>query len=114
MRGMPMTEPSWVPDTCTLPTRERPLRVAEFNDLFTRSLLDQQWLDSGQLRLVFDGSAQTEAAVRDLTARESACCSFFVFTLDQDAGRLVLDIAVPPGQEPVLHGLARQAAAARS
>jgi hypothetical protein len=25
----------WAPDACTLPTAERPLRVAEFDDLFT-------------------------------------------------------------------------------
>jgi hypothetical protein len=24
----------WVPQACTLPTVERPLRLAEFNDLF--------------------------------------------------------------------------------
>jgi hypothetical protein len=28
----------WTPDACTLPTTERPLRLAEFDDLFTARL----------------------------------------------------------------------------
>jgi hypothetical protein len=28
----------WAPDACTLPTPERPLRVAEFDDLFSHVL----------------------------------------------------------------------------
>ena len=31
---MPVIEPSWVPDACTLPTVEQPLRAKEFDDLF--------------------------------------------------------------------------------
>ncbi len=31
------TESGWVPDACTLPTVDQPLRVAEFDDLFARA-----------------------------------------------------------------------------
>ncbi|MFI7416085.1 hypothetical protein [Nonomuraea sp. NPDC049684] len=29
--------PGWTPSACTLPTAERPLRVAEFGELFART-----------------------------------------------------------------------------
>lgn len=31
---MPVIDPSWVPDACTLPTVEQPLRLNEFDDVF--------------------------------------------------------------------------------
>lgn len=39
---------AWVPQACTLPTAERPLRVAEFDELFASSLrgLDR-WAPTG-------------------------------------------------------------------
>ncbi len=30
----PVVDQSWVPDACTLPTVEQPLRLKEFDDLF--------------------------------------------------------------------------------
>jgi hypothetical protein len=106
-----MTEPSWVPDACTLPSRERPLCVAEFAEVFASALRTPARLDSGRLRLTLDSSAERETTVRDLVARESACCSFFEFTITP-GDPLVLDIGVPPGHEPVLDALAEQAALA--
>lgn len=104
---------TWVPDGCTLPTEEVPLRVAEFDDLFTTALRGVARPAPRLLRLTFDVSAGIETTARDLIARESACCSFFDFTLGRDRdGQLRLDIAVPAGREPVLDGLARQATTA--
>ena len=31
--------PDWTPATCTLPTAEQPLRVAEFDDLFRECVI---------------------------------------------------------------------------
>ena len=91
------------PEACTLPTAEVPVRVAEFTDLFASSLLEVDRRSPSSLRLTFaPGSA---AAVRDLTARESQCCSFFSFGLAGD----VLDVGVPAAQVPVLDGLERLA-----
>lgn len=107
-----MTGSSWVPDACTLPTHQRPLRVAEFTDLFTRALCGLARPAPDRLRLDFRPSADVEATLRDLTARESACCSFFQFTIGGGRRRLTLDIGVPAGRETVLEGLADQATAA--
>jgi hypothetical protein len=49
--------------------------------------------------------------VAQLAATETACCSFFTFTLTATAGSLVLDVAVPAAQLPVLDALAARAAA---
>ena len=65
-------EPEWVPQSCTLPTAEQPLRIAEFDDLFTTSLRGIERLTSTTLRLRLAASA--EATARDLTTRERSCC----------------------------------------
>ncbi|MET9273630.1 hypothetical protein [Kribbella sp. NPDC003557] len=99
----------WTPQACTLPTAERPLRVAEFDELFASSLLDVTRLGPTRLRLRL--APESEATARDLTARESSCCSFFGFdyTADPENG-LLLDITVPVAHVEVLDGLALRAA----
>jgi hypothetical protein len=100
-----MTDVAWVPDACTLPDAERPLRVAEFDGLFDRALLDHDRPGAGLLRLWLDNECETE--LRDLIARETACCSFFTFTVTRsDTARLMLDVAVSAGHERVLDALA--------
>jgi hypothetical protein len=94
---------TWVPDFCTLPTRERPLRVAEFDAAFARGLRVHHRDGPCLLRLTLDASVEREMA--DLIERESACCSFFTFSLRSEDDRLLLDIAVPPGREDVLDAL---------
>jgi hypothetical protein len=37
-RRVMSAETRWVPEACTLPTVEQPLRVAEFDDLFATAL----------------------------------------------------------------------------
>jgi hypothetical protein len=64
----------WAPDACTLPTAERPLRVAEFDDIFA-SVVRAERPDPTRLDLVVPRAV--EAAARDLARRESDCCSFF-------------------------------------
>ena len=102
-----------VPEACTLPTTERPLRLAEFDDLFASALRGQQRPAPTQLRWHLDPAA--EAAARDLTARESACCSFFAFTFGPEGatpdGSLALLVEVPVGHVDVLDALAARAAA---
>jgi hypothetical protein len=99
-----MTEPTWVPGACTLPSRERPLRVAEFDALFAMALRSWERPGAGLLRLFL--KAGCEGELRDLTARETACCSFFTFDIRRAAkGLLTLDISVPAAREPVLDAL---------
>ncbi|MEV4826785.1 MULTISPECIES: hypothetical protein [unclassified Micromonospora] len=106
---MTSDEQAWVPEVCTLPTVERPLRLAEFDDLFATALHDQQRLSPTALRWRLDPAA--EATVRDLTGRESSCCSFFSFTVARDADALRLDVQVPAAHVDVLDALAARAAA---
>jgi hypothetical protein len=104
-----MTVPEdWAPDACTLPTTERPLRVAEFDDLFSfvvhAERRDPQRLDL-MLRRIVEGPA------RDLAQRESECCSFFTFEFEAVGEDVVMRIGVPPEHVAVLDALEARAAA---
>ena len=102
-----------VPDACTLPTVERPLRLAEFDDLFTTAVRQVDPVTPTHARMRLTGGAGLEATVRDLTARETACCSFFTFTVTREPARdgeaLTLDVEVPPRYADVLASLAERA-----
>jgi hypothetical protein len=103
---------TWAPDACTLPTKQVPLRVAEFNDLFARALHTLTPPEPTWLRLGLEDSPQVEATVADLVARETACCSFFDFAISRgEDGWLWVDVRVPAGRDSVLDGLTRQATA---
>jgi hypothetical protein len=107
-----MTEPitpglTWASDACTLPTAERPLRKAEFDAVFAAAHGRGQRLSATRLRLSVAGGSDLEATIRDLAARETACCSFFTFTVGApEAGRVRLDIEVPPAHIEVLDAIA--------
>lgn len=102
-----------VPDACTLPTAERPLRLAEFDDLFATAVRRVEPVTATHIRMWLTGPAGLEATVRDLTARETACCSFFTFTVTgepgDDSGALTLDVEVPGQYADVLASLAERA-----
>ncbi|WP_245718914.1 hypothetical protein [Micromonospora rhizosphaerae] len=59
----------WVPEACTLPTAERPLRVAEFDELFATAL-------RGQTRLSPTGPSRLAVWVGTgcIRPRWSPCC----------------------------------------
>ena len=92
-------------DACSLPTSERPLRLAEFEELFTNHLTDAAWAGD-RLRLSLSGGAGLREQVADLAARESACCSFFDFALSGPADAVVLEVGVPPERREILEALA--------
>ena len=99
----------WVPQACTLPTREQPLRLAQFDELFATALHGQQRLTPTLLRWRLYSSA--EDAVRDLTARESDCCSFFTFAVTRTGNVVEVDVQVPDSHIAVLDALVARAAA---
>jgi hypothetical protein len=102
----------WVPSACTLPTPERLLRVAEFDALFAASLRGVERLAPARLRLTLAETGGVRTTVENLTARETACCSFFTFTLTPgDHDELLLDAEVPVAQVAVLEALAARASA---
>jgi hypothetical protein len=92
----------WIPSACTLPTAERPFRIAEFDALFA-SARSVTRTDPQTLEVVVTLPRST---VEDLTARETSCCSFFSFDITDAADGVRLRIGVPPAHTAVLDGLA--------
>ncbi len=106
--NMSLNEEAWVPQACTLPTVERPLRLLEFDDLFTTSLLRQRRVSP--IRLLWQLDPAVEGAARDLTKRETSCCSFFSFSFASTGGGLQVEVEVPAEQVAVLDALTQRAA----
>lgn len=101
-------------EACALPTADRPLRVAEFDDLFTTSLRSFQHPSDTRARLVLSGDQGLANRTRQLAEAETACCSFFTFTITEpQPGHVALDIEVPPAHAEVLAGLLDRALASR-
>jgi hypothetical protein len=63
-----MTDLDWVPQSCTLPTEERPLRVAQWDGLFAGRLREVSRPGPLRLRLDLEQCAQL---VRRLAGRHS-------------------------------------------
>ena len=124
---MPMPDPrpgpapaDWVAvDACTLPTADQPLRVAEFDDLFATALRAIERPDTAvRARLLLVGGEDLADRVQRLADAETACCSFFTFTLTPlttegaaayDGTVLALDIEVPITRADVLAALVQRA-----
>jgi hypothetical protein len=103
------TPESWPDvDACTLPTAERPWRVAELDALLA-SVTALERPSPTLLRLALGGGDDLLATARDLAARETACCSFFTFTVTRADGGVRMDVTVPPGRVDVLDALAERA-----
>jgi hypothetical protein len=106
------------PPACTLPSVDRPLRLAEFDDLFANAVRSVETLGRTRARMRLAGPAGLAARVRDLAAREFECCSFFAFTITPepavDGEAMVLDIQVPAAHADVLGVLAQRAIAVSS
>jgi hypothetical protein len=110
VEGMRSAKASWVPESCTLPTAEQPLRAAEFDELFASALRGIARTAPTTVEFQLDASA--EGTARALAERESACCSFFTFTFSTDpAGQLLLEVTVPAAHIAVLEGLFSRAVA---
>ena len=59
--GMNSADETWVPEACTLPTVDRPLRLAEFDDLFATALWEQQRISPTELWWRLDPAAGVSA-----------------------------------------------------
>ncbi|WP_189153130.1 hypothetical protein [Lentzea pudingi] len=94
----------WVPRACTLPTAEKPFRVAEFDELLDGAARHRPQ----RTRLVLELEPRPEVAARaaNLAVRETGCCSFFTFELTATGDGLSLAISVPAAHAEVLDALA--------
>jgi hypothetical protein len=104
---------TWVPESCTLPTVDKPLRVAEFDDLFAMAVGPAERLDLTELRVRLPAGDDVVSAVRDLVARETACCSFFSFGVHPSSLRTELQARVPESQTAVLDAMEQRVEATR-
>lgn len=95
-------------DACTLPTAERPLRVAEFDALFASAVRSVE-RRGNDVRMRLAGEDGLADRVRELTVRETSCCSFFTFAVEATDEELMLDISVPPARQEILDALAERA-----
>jgi hypothetical protein len=93
---------SWAPESCTLPQPDRPMRVAEFDDLFAIALRSDR-LAPTRLEIVLPDTAESTA--RDLADRETQCCSFFAFDFEPLGDNVVMRIGVSPSRTEVLDSL---------
>lgn len=111
---------SWVDVvSCTLPTAEQPMRLAEFDALFATSLVRVERLSATEARLTLAGARDLTSRVQDLANRESDCCSFFTFTVTQrdradGESDVELTVAVSDDYTHVLEALAARADALTS
>ena len=107
-----------VEEFCTLPVAAQPFRLMEFDELFRSQIRPPRRIDQHRVEFTFLGGEGLYAKVSDLVARETACCTFFEFTIvehphDPDGeDHLVLLVGVPASRADVLEVLTDRAVAA--
>jgi hypothetical protein len=104
----PFRTSDWVPAACTLPSADRPLRLAEFDELFATAVRGVHRSSPTELALTLAAAPGRAGLVRDLTRRETECCSFFTFRLE-DGDPLHRRVTVPAAHTDVLDALAERA-----
>ena len=87
------TPPTDIPIVCTAPADTAPEGIAEYQRVFAEALVDREKTVEG-IRFRFRDSDGVEARVRDLAAREKACCAFFTFTITRAGGEVLWDATV--------------------
>ncbi|MFJ7219573.1 hypothetical protein [Amycolatopsis sp. NPDC098790] len=73
-------------------------RLAEYRRLFAEALVARERTAIG-IRFRFRADPGVEDWIRDLAAREKACCPFFGFDIAAGAGEIRWDAAVPDTDE---------------
>lgn len=69
-------------------------RLAEYRRLFGQAMVGRERTAEG-IRFRFRAAPGVEAWVRDLAAREKACCAFYAYTVTVDGDEVLWDCAVP-------------------
>jgi len=99
---------------CTLPTEAQPLRVREFDALLATAVRSARRIGPLTLRVDLLPTPEVAATVANLLVRETACCSFFTFTMVAADGSLELEISVLSKQAAVLDAIHEQIRAVRT
>jgi hypothetical protein len=95
----------WVPEACTLPTVEQPLRRAEFDALFAEDVISVEQPSPQRVRLELRRDADAVARAAQLAVKESGCCSFFTFDVAIRDGSVSMTISASEAHAPVLAAL---------
>ncbi|GAA1506624.1 hypothetical protein [Nocardioides humi] len=101
----------WVPEACTLPTVEQPLRRREFDDLFRYDVRSVVRTSPTRTRLDLRPSPEAAERAAGLAVRETGCCSFFSFGLAIADGTVAVEVATSEGHADVLAALTERAEA---
>jgi hypothetical protein len=90
------TRAASVPIVCDMTTASdtEEQRLAEYRRLFAQALAGKERTAAG-IRFRFHAAAGVEAWVRDLAAREKACCAFYEYTVTVAGQEVRWDCAVP-------------------
>jgi hypothetical protein len=99
----------WVPQACTLPTAEQPLRRDEFDDVFAHDVLAVHRESAQRIRLALRPDPEVVSRAAGLAVKETQCCSFFAFDLVIADGTVSLGIQTAPAHEAVLSALGARA-----
>ena len=94
---------------CTLASADQLVRAAVFDQLFAEMVVQTERPAPTRLQLELRRDPAAARRAAELAFAETACCSFFTFTLTAAADRLVLEIAVPDVHGPALSALADRA-----
>jgi hypothetical protein len=99
----------WVPSSCTLPTVEHPLRRAEFDGLFADDVVSVDQISPHEVRFELRADPEVAGRAARLAAKETGCCSFFVFDLTITDGTVGMVVSAESPHETVLAALATRA-----
>lgn len=69
-------------------------RLDEYHRLFTKALVSRERTEDNGVRFRLRAEDGVESWVRDLAAREKACCAFFAFEITVDGDQVVWDAQV--------------------
>ena len=94
---------------CLLTGAGQLARAAEFDRLFAETVLRAERPEPTLLQLELRPEPAAAGRAAELAVTETACCSFFTFTLTAAGGRVLLEVAVPDAHRPALSALAGRA-----
>ena len=106
--------PTWddpVPDACTLPTTEQPVRRAEFDTLFAEDVVRVEQVAPDVLLLDLRVDPAVAARAARLAAKETGCCSFFGFDLSLREGAMTMTVSTGAEHTDVLASFGVRASA---
>jgi hypothetical protein len=92
------------PVTCTLTPAELAAQGKRWEQLIARAMTERAETPDG-LRICFRPERGAEEELRALVAVETECCPWAAWTVEPDAGMIVLDVRSTAEGVATLHGM---------